>query len=222
MAIRLAASPERLTSYTVEKTAREAIPGFFSYVILWSILMAAGGALAGSSFGLALCYGVTAYLSGTMPLQSELDMYVRFFAGAFFGLFFAMSLRRQIGQWEGMITEFEEQTYQPKEMASQQIIRPLSQPQQRQTSTQAMRPGTYPRLQIDAAELYKQLEANGWRFVRDVINIKSAYGGNVFPNITANYDGILAEWQRMGWVDERQIVTDDGRFWLQQNSILEG
>lgn len=218
MAVKLAANPDRLMRYTVEKTAREVIPGFFVYVIVWSFLMAGAGSLAGAAAGLVLCYMVTAQMSGTLPLQSELDLYIRFFSMAFFGLFLATSLRRQIQQWEGMITEFEEQEYQPRETVHQSVIRPMVKPQEQRTATHAMIPSTYPKRQNDAAALYNNLAANNWRFVRDVIDVDSPYGGKVFTNLTANFSAILSEWQRMGWVDDDKNLTADGRYWLETNS----
>lgn len=231
MAVKLAANPDRLMSYTVEKTAREAIPGFFSYVILWSFLIAGAGGLAGSSVGLALCYAVTAHLTGTMPLQSELDMYVRYFSAAFFGLFLALALRRQIQQWEGMITDFEEQVYQPRESTALPITRPFVSKSQaestaprphvqqsdREPTQYSMRKGTYPATQREMTELCQVLMDNEWKFVRDVVAKAKANEVGVFPNITTNWPAIEAEWERMGYVSNK-LVTDDGKRWVLANS----
>lgn len=226
--VKLAANPERLTRYTVERTAREAIPGFFAYVIFWPFLMAGAGALAGSSIGLALCYMVTAYMTETMPLQSELDMYIRYFSFIFFGVFLAFSLRRQIIKWEGMVTDFEEQEYQPNQPA-QPISRPFVakseaqapraalQPSEREPTQYGMRPGTYPATQAEMTELCYVLIENDWKFVRDVVAKAKFNDLNVFPNITSNWGAIESEWERMGYVLDKK-VTDAGQRWVIANS----
>ena len=56
------------------------------------------------------------------------------------------------------------------------------------------------------------LEANDWRFVRDVVN-----SSGLFPSITKHWNTIKNEFERIGFVEDYS-VTESGREWFSQLS----
>lgn len=221
--VTLAASPDRLTYYATRKTAREALPGFGIYVILWSFLAAFGAALAGSSVGLFAVYVWADYNLGTYPTLPEFNLFTQYFSLAFFGLFLVVFLVKRIAMWEDLVRDFEEQEYQPREQM-QSVIRPMPKPQEHASNSyQAMRPGTYPKTQREMSELYNVFIDNEWKFVRDVLALARMPDGTengrpIFTNLTANWDGIKHDWERAGFAADG-YVTEAGQEWVESQCM---
>ena len=183
--------------------------------------------MIGTAVGIVLNISSVFFIDGiSTVLPSEIAIYTRYFGYAFGGVFFCFALLRQIRKWEVMITEYEEQEYQPREQPSAAVVRPMPKAQSQEqpsNSFQAMRPGTYPDNQREMSELYKVFMANNWRFVRDVLAEARMPDGTengrpIFKNLTANWDGIKFDWERAGYA-ANGAVTDAGQEWVESQCM---
>lgn len=55
------------------------------------------------------------------------------------------------------------------------------------------------------------LQASGWKMVRDQLRKAKAWD---YEEINLRWKGIVEEFQRLGWADEKQMITPAGRVWF--------
>ena len=83
-------------------------------------------------------------------------------------------------------------------------VRPVTQIQKRNT----IKYGTFSLSRDNWQRLGEAIANNNGRFIRDIVP------SNIFPSLSRNWNKILAEFRRLGWVGDDQYLTAAGVEWF--------